>query len=309
MYAPRRERHAHFAFFPVLTCFHSCAQTPMLALIEAVSKECFVPLTVGGGIRGFTDSNGIKSSALQVADAYFRSGADKVSIGSDAVDVAKAYIASGKKDGSTSIEQISHVYGRQAVVVSIDPRRRWVKDEKSADGHAIVDHAASPDKGLRGPNGENLCWYECTVQGGRKGSGLDVCQLARAVEALGCGELLLNCIDNDGQNDGYDLGLTRSVRQSVGIPVIASSGAGVPKHFAEVFDVCGVEAGLAASILHKDLVTVGQVKTHLQSVGVDVRPEGMPTSVFGGAGASSKLLIALAVLGVGVAVGVALARR
>merc|ERR1711965_1226554 len=72
--------------------------------------------------------------------------------------------------------------------------------------------SGSKPGGLRGPNGETLCWYECTVQGGRKGSGLDVVQLATAVEALGCGELLLNCIDNDGQNDGYDLHLTRSVR-------------------------------------------------------------------------------------------------
>ena len=191
-----------------------------------------MPLTVGGGIRGFTDSNGVTSNALQVADAYFRAGADKVSIGSDAVDVAKAYLASGKMGGDSSIEQISRVYGRQAVVVSIDPRRRWVKSAADADGHNLVDHASAPDKGVRGPNGESLCWYECTVQGGRKGSGLDIVQLARAVEALGCGEILLNCIDNDGQNDGYDLHMTRSVHDAVGIPVIASSGAGAPRHFS-----------------------------------------------------------------------------
>ena len=62
-----------------------------------------------------------------MAEAYFRAGADKVSIGSDAVDVARKYRASGKADGSSSIEAISHVYGRQAVVVSIDPRRVWVR--------------------------------------------------------------------------------------------------------------------------------------------------------------------------------------
>ena len=67
-------------------------------------------------------------------------------------------------------------------------------------------------------------------------------QLATAVQALGCGELLLNCIDNDGQNDGYDLQLTRSVREAVTIPVIASSGAGCPAHFTEVFNVAGAEA-------------------------------------------------------------------
>ena len=158
-------------------------------------------------------------------------------------------------DGKSSIEQISTVYGRQAVVVSIDPRRRWVKSEADAEGHALVDQSSAPGRGLRGPSGETLCWYECTVQGGRKGSGLDVVQLATAVEALGCGELLLNCIDNDGQNDGYDLHMTRAVRKAVGIPVIASSGAGAPKHFSEVFEVAGVEAGLAASIFHRDIAS------------------------------------------------------
>jgi len=188
------------------------------------------------------------------------------------VDVAREWHASGEADGSSSIEQISHVYGRQAVVVSIDPRRVWVKSAAEASGHATVDHASAPDQGKRGPAGESVCWYECTVQGGRKRSGLDVVQLAQAVEALGCGEILLNCIDNDGQNDGYDLHLTRQVAQAVGIPVIASSGAGAPQHFTDVFNVCGVEAGLAASIFHKDLVTVGDVKTHLEQSGIACRP-------------------------------------
>jgi glutamine amidotransferase/cyclase len=202
--------------------------------------------------------------------------------------VAKAYLSTGKKDGTSSIEQISKVYGAQAVVVSIDPRRRWVASAAAAEGHAIVDHSAAPDKGLRGPNGETLCWYECTVQGGRKGSGLDVVQLATAVQALGCGELLLNCIDNDGQNDGYDLQLTRSVRQAVTIPVIASSGAGAPKHFTEVFEVAGAEAGLAASIFHKNLVSIGEVKAHVDACGIAVRPDGIASA---SSGLTRKLLV------------------
>ena len=69
--------------------------------------------------------------------------------------------------------------------------------------HALADHgAAEVDIGVRGPKGERLCWYECTVQGGRKGSDIDVVQLAKAVETLGSGELLVNCIDCDGQNAG-----------------------------------------------------------------------------------------------------------
>jgi len=241
---------------------------PMTQLIAEASKNIFVPLTVGGGIRAFTDSNGVSSTALQVADAYFRAGADKVSIGSDAVDVARAWLEKKELTGTSSIEAISRVYGRQAVVVSIDPRRRWVKTSEEAEGHALCDHS---EHRARGPEGETLCWYECTVQGGRAGSGLDVVQVSQAVQALGAGEILLNCIDNDGQNDGYDIPLVRSVRQAVGIPVIASSGAGSAAHFDEVFKQTGVEAALAASIFHRNQVSIREVKELLMSTGVDVR--------------------------------------
>ena len=105
-----------------------------------------------------------------------------------------------------------------------------------------------------------LCWYECTVQGGRAGSDLDVVQVAQAVQALGAGEILLNCIDNDGQNAGYDLPLIRSVRIAVTIPVIASSGAGSADHFAEVFESTPAEAALAASIFHRNQARWGRAE-------------------------------------------------
>ena len=99
---------------------------PMLEVLRRSSETVFVPLTVGGGIRDFTDSNGTSYTALEVASAYFSSGADKISIGSDAVYVAEAYYEGGReRDGSTSVEQISERYGAQAVVISIDPRRVW----------------------------------------------------------------------------------------------------------------------------------------------------------------------------------------
>ncbi|CAI7848363.1 unnamed protein product, partial [Closterium sp. NIES-54] len=99
---------------------------PMLEVMKRASERVFVPLTVGGGIRDFTDANGRPYSALQVAAEYFRSGADKVSIGSEAVFAAEELLASGEKTGKTGIEQISYVYGNQAVVVSIDPKRVYV---------------------------------------------------------------------------------------------------------------------------------------------------------------------------------------
>ncbi len=108
-----------------ITGFRDCPLTdlPMLQVLVQASRNVFVPLTVGGGIRQFTDGQGVVHSALDVASAYFRAGADKISIGSDAVEAARALINGKSPDGSTAIEQISHVYGRQAVVTSIDPRR------------------------------------------------------------------------------------------------------------------------------------------------------------------------------------------
>ena len=118
----------------------------MLHVLSEASRHIFVPLTVGGGIRDMTDCNGVSSTALQVADAYFRAGADKVSIGSDAVEAARQWLEGGA-DGSSSIEQIAHVYGRQAVVISIDPRRVWVTDKQSAGGHPLADHTARNARG------------------------------------------------------------------------------------------------------------------------------------------------------------------
>ncbi|RHY51895.1 hypothetical protein DYB38_005523 [Aphanomyces astaci] len=202
--------------------------SPMLAVLEAASARVFVPLTVGGGIRGYTDATNRRWSALDVAARYFRAGADKVSIGSDAVDAAEAHLAGTVVTEKSSIEQISTVYGRQAVVVSVDPRRVYVE--------SLAAHAAAVElKHQRGPLGERFCWYQVMVKGGREGRALDVVQLVQACEALGAGEILLNCVDMDGQNAGYDLDLIGLVKAAVTIPVVASSGAGRPSHFTTVF--------------------------------------------------------------------------
>ena len=100
------------------------ADQPMLEVLRRTSENVFVPLTIGGGIRGYTDAAGRRYSALDVAAEYFRSGADKISIGSDAVDAVEAVPARrAQGTGESAIEQIARVYGNQAVVISIDPRR------------------------------------------------------------------------------------------------------------------------------------------------------------------------------------------
>uniref|UniRef100_A0A2P2LBN6 Imidazole glycerol phosphate synthase hisHFic n=1 Tax=Rhizophora mucronata TaxID=61149 RepID=A0A2P2LBN6_RHIMU len=110
---------------------------PMLQVLRYTSENVFVPLTVGGGVRDFTDANGRFYSSLEVASEYFRSGADKISIGSDAVYAAEEYLRSKVKTGKSSIEQISRVYGNQAVVVSIDPRRVYLNHPSGVEFKAI----------------------------------------------------------------------------------------------------------------------------------------------------------------------------
>lgn len=237
---------------------------PMLQVLRYTSENVFVPLTVGGGIRDFTDSKGRHYSSLEVAAEYFRSGADKISIGSDAVYAAEEYLRTGVKTGKTSLEQISRVYGNQAVVVSIDPRRVYINNPNDVQFQTIK--VSSP-----GPNGEEYAWYQCTVNGGREGRPIGAYELAKAVEELGAGEILLNCIDCDGQGKGFDVGLIKLISDAVNIPVIASSGAGIPNHFSDVFTKTNASAALAAGIFHRKEVPIQSVKEHLLNEGIEVR--------------------------------------
>ena len=229
---------------------------PMLEVLRQTSKNVFVPLTIGGGIRNYTDKNGRRYSALEVAAEYFRSGADKVSIGSDAVSIAQSVLDTGSSDGGSAIEEISRVYGNQAVVISIDPRRVYVSAPDAVPHHVIETE-------IPGPSGERFCWYQCTVKGGREGSRIDAVTLARVCESLGAGEILLNCIDRDGTNTGFDIELINAVASAVSIPVIASSGAGREDHFLEVFTRTDAEAALAAGIFHRREIPIEAVKRFL----------------------------------------------
>ncbi len=237
---------------------------PMIEVLKQTSRNVFVPLTIGGGIRDYTDKNGRRYSALEVAEAYFRSGADKISIGSDAVIIAEDYLATGKPSGNSAIEEISRVYGNQAVVISIDPRRVYTDSPESV-AHQVISTT------IPGPNGEGYCWYECTIRGGREGRPVDAITLAQVCEKLGAGEILLNCIDRDGTNSGFDIELIDAVKSAVTIPVIASSGAGSADHFLEVFSRTQAESALAAGIFHRREVPIDAVKEFLQGK-VEIRP-------------------------------------
>jgi imidazole glycerol-phosphate synthase len=254
---------------------------PMLAVVRAAAATVFVPLTIGGGIRDTVDPDGTPRSALEVAGAYFRAGADKVSIGSEAVyAVERLHISSAsasasastidtaqgrRGDGSSAIETIAHAYGRQAVVVSIDPKRVYV-DASSYDG-------PRRDELILGSGEEDgkAWWYQCTVSGGREARDLSAVELARGAEILGAGEILLNSIDRDGTGRGFDIDLVNIVRRNVNIPVVASSGAGKREHFVDVFEKTSVEAALAAGIFHRGEVRIDEIKEALVERGINTR--------------------------------------
>jgi len=136
----------------------------------------------------------------------------------------------------------ARLFGSQCIVVAIDAR--W-----------------NPDTGR----------WEVYTHGGRKATGLDAVEWARRAEALGAGEILLTSMDADGRRDGYDLALTRTVAEAVGIPVIASGGAGTAEHIYAVLTEGKADAALAASIFHYRETSIGQVKAYLRERGVSVR--------------------------------------
>ncbi|XVH31152.1 imidazole glycerol phosphate synthase subunit HisF [Haloferacaceae archaeon DSL9] len=206
-------------------------RTTMLDTVSQVADECFIPLTVGGGIRTKED---IKET--------LRAGADKVSINTAALERPEL------------ITEGANAFGSQCIVISVDARRRF---DDEGEYYAEVD-------------GEE-CWFECTIKGGREGTGTDVVAWAIEAEELGAGELFVNSIDADGTKDGYDIPLTKAVCDHVSTPVIASSGCGGPEDMYEVFTEAGADAGLAASIFHFDEYSIEDVKAYLDDRDVPVR--------------------------------------
>jgi cyclase len=115
--------------------------------------------------------------------------------------------------------------------------------------------------------------WEVVVEGGRRPTGIDAVAWAeRATAELGAGEILLTSMDADGTKDGYDLALTRAVADAVGVPVIASGGAGTPAHFAEALGEGAADAALAASVFHFGEMRIADVKDELARRGTPVRP-------------------------------------
>ena len=203
----------------------------MLDVVSQVADEVFIPLTVGGGIRTREDVR-----------ETLRAGADKVSINTAALE------------NPSLITEGAAAFGSQCIVISVDARRRY-------DGEGEHFHTV---------DGES-CWFECTVKGGREGTGRDVVEWVREAESRGAGELFVNSIDADGTKEGYDVPLTRAVCEAVSTPVIASSGCGGPADAHEVFTEANTDAALAASIFHFEEFSIREVKEYLAERGVPMR--------------------------------------
>eukprot|EP00923_Selenidium_pygospionis_P027893 GHVN01050418.1.p1 GENE.GHVN01050418.1~~GHVN01050418.1.p1 ORF type:complete len:549 (+),score=95.70 GHVN01050418.1:379-2025(+) len=249
-----------------VTAFRSSPfQDPAMSeVLRKTAENVFIPFSIGGGIKDTKDSDGTQHTALELADLYFRAGADKASIGSDAVTASLELIKNGTPTLKTSIETISNKYGRQAVVISIDPKRVYVEDPSNTN-HASVK-SLTPDP----LTGYSYVWFACTTDGGRKQHDLDVVELVQCCDTLGAGEFLLNSIDKDGSKTGFDLELLKMVKSATTLPVIVSSGAGTPTHFTEAFSA-GADAALGAGVFHRGEVSIKDVKTKLISDGFAVR--------------------------------------
>lgn len=168
---------------------------------------------------------------LADATQIIQAGAEKVSINSAAVKTPDL------------IREVSGKFGRCATVVNIDPRR--------------VQRA-----------GREI--WEVYINGGRTPTGLEAVEWAKRVEELGAGEIMLTSMDADGTKNGYDLPMTEAITRAVGIPVVASGGAGSPEHMRQVLAL-GADAALAASIFHYNEYTIPQTKEYLARHGIAVR--------------------------------------
>jgi len=213
----------------------------MADVVRQVAEQCFMPFTVGGGIRTIDD-----------VTRLVQAGAEKVSINTAAVVTPEI------------VAQTARRFGRCATVVNIDPKRVPVDEFRERTG---TDPEYVTDAGMV---------FEVHTHGGRTPVGLEAIAWARQVVDLGAGEIVLTSMDADGTKDGYDLELTRLIVQATDVPVVASGGCGSPEHMVDVLkpiDQGGADASaaLAASIFHFGEYSIDRAKETMAAAGIPVR--------------------------------------
>ncbi len=194
-------------------------RTTTYDIVKKTAEKCFMPLTVGGGVRQVSE-----------VEKLLNHGADKVSFNSAAVSSPQL------------ISNAANKFGSQCIVVAIDAKFSPSKNE-----------------------------WEVFTHGGTRSTGIRVTEFAKIMEENGAGEILLTSMDQDGVKDGYDIKLLRTITQLVGIPVIASGGAGKVEHFLEAVRDGGASALLAASVFHFNEITIAEVKEFLNRSDVPMR--------------------------------------
>ncbi len=224
----------------------------ILDVVERTADDVFMPLTVGGGIGSLDDIRDLLNA-----------GCDKVSINTTAV-----------RDPGF-IGKAAQRFGSQCIVVAVDAKRvtssrfelplpgeipDWLKASKELEERLSVDFES-----------DEPVW-EVYTHGGRRPRGIDAVKWAQYMEEMGAGEILLTSMDADGTKAGFDIPLTRVISEVVGIPVIASGGAGNLEHFFEALTEGRADAALAASLFHYRELTIREVKEFLSERGVVVRP-------------------------------------
>ena len=189
----------------------------IIDIIKEVAKEVFIPLSVGGGINN-----------IEIIRELLNAGAEKVSMGTGAVK------------NPSFVREASEKFGSQAIVVSIDAKRK------------------------------NDSWT-IYIKGGREDAKIDALNFAKKMEKLGAGEILLNSIDMDGTKQGYDIELNKRFSEELNIPIIASGGAGSLEDFKEILIKGKADAALAASIFHYKKYSINDVKKYLKKNNIEVR--------------------------------------
>ncbi len=180
----------------------------------------------------FCVAGGIKS--VEDAGQILSFGADKISINSPALA------------DPTLITRLADRYGVQCIVVGIDA---WYD---SATGRYHVNQYTGDESRTRVTQWETLDWVQ-------------------EVQQRGAGEIVLNMMNQDGVRNGYDLEQLKLVRERCHVPLIASGGAGTPEHFLHAFEQAQVDGALAASVFHKQIINIGELKQYLKQQGVEIR--------------------------------------
>lgn len=227
-------------------------------MVRRVAEQCFMPFTVGGGIRTIED-----------VKKLIQAGAEKVSINTAAILDPQI------------VKQTARRFGTCATVVNIDPKRVPVDSwELRMDDAEQRLYAAGVDLDLYRSfltfpeDHRGGLVFEVHTHGGRKPTGLQAVAYAKTVVELGAGEIVLTSMDGDGTKDGYDIEVTRLVADAVDVPVVASGGCGNPGHMVDVLKLTRADAVLAASIFHFGEYTIAQTKLEMQAAGLPVRIVG-----------------------------------